>query len=244
MVVTQADIEELKKQGYPENLIRETLREIEMEDLNKSYGNVAEQRQFDPRQNSQLSSFSTKLDENLVKWQLELNDILERAEHILKGDLPKFRDGYVIWDKNSNPENNPLNEKGVQAIMKILSFYITRHKILADYTQDEINYHVYDFGRELNNLIFMRDEDFGMDTDEKRKDYSMIVLQLKDMVEDSYKRALNGSEKESLRKIMNISQNTNTNAQLGGGVTMNQQGMPVKERGLLNPARYLSGKYH
>jgi hypothetical protein len=243
MQISSNDINDLRKQGYTDDQIRMALAEIEQEELQKSYGQTQFQRQNDVRANSQLSSFATKIDENLIRWQLELNDILERAEHILKGDVPKFVDGFIIWERNPNPEENALNNKGVHACMKVLALYVNRNTILADYTNEEINFKVYDFARALNNLIFMKDEDFGMDTDEKRKDYDMLVNELKDIVHSAYKRALDGAEKRSLREMINVSQNTNTNSQLGGGISINAQGVPQKERGMLNPMRYIRGKY-
>jgi len=237
------DIDDLKKQGYSEGEIQKALGELEQEELSGSYGNVQEQRGRDPRQNSQLSSFSSKAEDNIVRWQLELNDILERAEHILRGDIPTFKDGHIIWDKNPHPELNTLNECGVQEIMKILSMYVNRNKVLADYTNEEINIKVYDFGRALNNLIFMRDYEMGMDTEEKRKNYDMLVNELKDIVHDTYKRALDGAEKRSLREMITVSQQTSTNNNLGAGFGMNDNGQISKERGLLNPLRYVSGKY-
>jgi hypothetical protein len=235
------DIEDLKKQGYTEGEIQQAMKEVEKEELDGSYGNVQSQRGRDPRQNSQISSFSTKANEDIIRWQLELNDILERAEHILRGDIPKFEDGHIVWKENPHPENNPLNDVGVQEIMKILAMYINRNTILSDYSNEEINFKVYDFGRAVNNLIFMRDFEFGMDTQEKRKNYEMLVTELKDIVHSSYKRALDGAEKRSLREMINVSQATST--QLGQGMTMNAQGQVQKERGLLNPMRYVSGKY-
>ena len=237
------DIDDLKKQGYSEGEIQKALGELEQEELSGSYGNVQDQRGRDPRQNSQLSSFSSKAEDNIVRWQLELNDILERAEHILRGDIPTFKDGHIIWDKNPNPELNTLNECGVQEIMKILSMYVNRNKVLADYSNEEINIKVYDFGRALNNLIFMRDYEIGMDTEEKRKNYDMLVNELKDIVHDTYKRALDGAEKRSLREMITVSQQTSTNNNLGAGFGMNDNGQVSKERGLLNPLRYVSGKY-
>jgi coproporphyrinogen III oxidase len=68
--------------------------------------------------------------------------------------------------------------------MKILALYVNRNKVLADYTNEEINFKVFDFGRAVNNLIFMRDFEFGMDTEEKRKNYEMLVTELKDIVHD------------------------------------------------------------
>jgi hypothetical protein len=237
------DIEDLKKQGYGEAEIQQALKEIEKEELQGSYGTIQNQRSNDPRQNSQLSSFSAKAEDNIVRWQLELNDILERAEHILRGDIPKFRDGHILWEENPHPENNPLNSVGVQEIMKILALYVNRNKVLSDYTNEEINFKVFDFGRAVNNLIFMRDFEFGMDNEEKRKNYEMLVTEMKDIVHDTYKRALDGAEKRSLREMITVSQATSTNNQLGNGFGVNQQGQVGKERGLLNPMRYVKGKY-
>lgn len=241
--LSQKDIEDLKKQGYSEVEIHQALREIEKEELNGSYNLVQQKRTGDPRQNSQISSFSTKQNDDIVRWQLELNDILERAEHILRGDIPKFEDGHIVWKENPHPELNPLNDIGVQEVMKILAMYINRNTILSDYSNPEINFKVFDFSRAINNLIFMRDYEFGMDTDEKRKNYEMLVTELKDIVHSSYKRALNGAEKRSLREMIQVSQNTSTSAQLGGGTVINNAGQVSRERGLLNPMRYVKGKY-
>jgi len=244
MLLSSQDLDELRKQGYSDFQIQTALKEMEKEDLNRSYSQIQVQRTSDPRQNSQISSFSTRQDENIIRWQLELNDILERAEHILKGDVPKFRDGHIIWEANPNPERNCLNAEGVHACMKCLALYVNRNTILSDYTNEEINVKVFDFGREINNLIFMKEDIFGMDNDEKRKDYSMLVLELKDIVHSAYKRALDGAEKRSLREMINVTQSTATSTQMGGGgISINNQGMPQKERGILNPLRYIRGKY-
>lgn len=237
------DIEDLKKQGYGEAEIQQALKEIEKEELQGSYGAIQNQRNNDPRQNSQLSSFSAKAEDNIVRWQLELNDILERAEHILRGDIPKFQDGHILWQENPHPEKNPLNAIGVQEIMKILALYVNRNKVLSDYSNEEINIKVFDFGRAVNNLIFMRDFEFGMDDEEKRKNYEMLVTEMKDIVHDTYKRALDGAEKRSLREMISVSQATSTNNQIGNGYGVNQSGQVSKERGLLNPMRYVKGKY-
>ena len=237
------DIEDLKRQGYSAGEIQVAVKELEHEDLTGSYNKIQNQRSNDPRRNSQLSSFSTKTEDNIVRWQLELNDILERAEHILRGDIPTFQEGHIIWTKNPDPENNPLNAVGVAEIMKILSMYVNRNKVLADYSNEEINVKVFDFGRALNNLVFMRDYEMGMDNEEKRKNYEMLITEVKDIIHDTYKRALNGAEKRSLREMITVTQQTSTNSQVGAGFGVNQAGQVSKERGLLNPLRYVRGKY-
>lgn len=235
--VTQQDISTLKSQGYTDQQIQQAIKEVKAEE--RMYYNQAVQKANDPRTQSQRSSFETAPDENMIKWQLELNDILEKAEHILRGDKPVFQDGQVIWQKNPEPEKNPLNEYGVQKVMRILSMYINRNTILSDYEQDEINYKVFDFGREINDLFFKKYEEMGMDTDEKRKEYPMLIREIVDVVHSAYKRALLGGERESLRTARHVTQSTQN------PTYPTQMVMPQTQqtRGLLNPMRYVMGKY-
>lgn len=233
------DAEQLKNLGYTEAEIQQGLREMEQENLNATYQQYQNQTSIDPRQFSRISTFSTSQQPDIIKWQLELNDILERTEHILRGDVPKFKNGQVIWDSNPDSDKNMFNEYGVQEVMKILAMYINRNTILSDYDNDEINLKVFDFGREFNNLIFMRYDSFGMTTEEKRKNYPMLIREMVDIVHSAYKRSLDGGERRSLREMISVSQNTTS----GTGVTVNAQGQPLKERGILNPMRIIKGKY-
>lgn len=244
--LTQQDLMDLRKQGYSDQDIADALRDIETEELRNSQYSINQGRMNDPRNSSQQSVFSTVRDDNLIRWQLELNDILERAEHILRGDIPISREGQIIWEKNPHPEDNPLNPYGVAEIMKILSMYINRNTILSDYDRDEINYKVFDFGRRINNLIFMRYEELGMDNEHKRKHYDVLVGQITDLVHSAYKRALMGGERRSLREMISISQSTQTTGMMtpNGSTISTNGGIPPRERGMLNPLRYISGKYH
>lgn len=241
LALSQTDMEDLRNQGYSDYEINQAMKEVEKEQLGRSYQQTQERKYNDPRQNSQISSFSSRQDENIIRWQLELNDILERAEHILRGDIPEFKDGHIIWVQNKHPEENPMNEKGVGEVMKILAMYVNRNTILSDYDNKEINIKVFDAGRDINNLVFMRYEDFGMDTEEKKKNYPIIVREIIDVIHSAYKRALDGAEKRSLREMVSITQAT-THQMDGRGVTINNQGQANRERGLLNPMRLIRGK--
>ena len=145
----------------------------------------------------------------------------------------------MMWMPNKNPKDNILNEYGVQEIMRILSMYLNRNTILSDYEATEINLKVPDFGRELNDLFFMKYEEMGLIGLEKRKNYPMLLREMVDIVHSSYKRALNGGEKRSLREARSITQ---TEA-IAGGVTVNNQQTQPQTRGILNPMRYVAGKY-
>lgn len=235
--ITQQEIVALKKQGYTDQMIQEALAKMEERELRNSYSDSYDEE--DPIQESQHSSFMTRPEENLIKWQLELNDILERAEHILRGDVPTYKRGVLIWEKNDDPKQNPLNKQGIQEVMKILAMYINRNTILSDYNNDEINYKVFDFGREINNFIFMIYDEIGLDTEQKRKSYGLIVRELVDLVHSAYKRALHGGERRSLREMIQVSQT----GQLQGFPGQGMQSQQPRERSILNPMRFIKGKY-
>lgn len=235
MQLTQKELDELRKQGYSDSEISTALGELEKENLEGSYNNTKSGMSTP----NQYSKFGANPNNDIVKWQLELNDILEKAEHILRGDIVTFENNNIVWKPNPNADENTLNEFGVMLIMKCLSNYINRNTILADYTDQEIREKVFDFGRELNNLIFMKYEEMGMDDENKRKEYPMLVLTMKDIVHSAYSRAKDGGERRSLREMINISQSQLLQQ---GGMQGNNPNQPMK-RGLLNPMRYIAGKY-
>jgi len=232
------DIADLKSQGFSDSEINKAVGEIEKEDLQIQAGSRGDNK----TNYGQQSSFSQKgmNMSDVARWQLELNDLLEQAEHILKGDIVGYENNKRIWKSNPKPEKNSLNEDGVRLIMLDLQNYVNRHIILGDYDKEEINKIVLEYGKKLNDLVFMKYEKMGMDTEEKRKEYRSIVLNVTNLVYASYKRALDGGERRSLREMINVNQNQTTG--VGSGVVVNA-GQQQKVRGILNPMRYVAGKY-
>ena len=227
---------DLKREGYSEQEISEAVREIQVEERM----GVPQQRQ-DPRMYAQNSAFAPQFQDNLIKWQLELDNILERCEHILRGDKLVFDGGNLTWQPNINEKDNILNEYGVAEVMRILSMYLNRNTILSDYDDTEIREKVLDFGRELNDLFYMKYEEMGLIGLEKRKNYPMLIREMVDIIHSAYKRALHGGEKRSLREARSITQ---TEAISGGGAVVNVAGSQMQQqtRGILNPMRYIAGK--
>ena len=237
--LTQQDVLNLKAKGFKESDIAQAVKELEQETLQGGYDKT--KQQTDPRANAYHSAFGSKVSEDIAKQQLELNDILEKAEHILKGDIVEFENGQLNWKDNPDIKNNTLNKKGVQICMKFLSLYINRNTILADYTDEEVRYKTLDFGKRFNDLLFLKYDEMGMDTEEKRKEYASIVGAITDVVHSAYSRAKDGRERESYRKMISVSQ-ASSGMGMAGGVNINTPSQP-KTRGLLNPMRYVAGKY-
>lgn len=236
--LNQQQVMELKKEGHTDFEIQMALQEVNKEvSMQDQYNYTkSQQKQTPPMQTSTFQYVPT---DNLIKWQLELNDILERAEHILREDIVMITNGIPDWHPNPYPERRVFSEYGVQEIMRILSMYINRNTILSDYEPQEINDTVFDIGKEINDLLFMKYEDFGLTTLEKRKNYPMLHREIIDMIRSAYKRAQYGSEQKSLRTARSIQQQENI---MPPNVNINT-GEMRRERSMLNPARYLGGRY-
>lgn len=145
---------------------------------------------------------------NLIVWQLELDNILERLEHLLRGDILKEDGkGGIDYVAPTDTRLIILNDYGVQLIMNFISFYLNRNTILSNYKEERIYEILHDLGYELADLVYINYETMGLDTVEKRSRSSVFVMNILHMIESSYNRALAGEERDSLRKARIVTQN-------------------------------------
>jgi len=235
VALTQQDIQSFRNMGYTDQEIQAAVNQLQAENPLQASYNKAMQGNTAQMSNTLVSGMNAQ--ENLIKWQLELDSILERVEHILRGDKPKMIDGNLIFVPAKTEDEQIFNDFGVSEIMRILSMYLNRNTILSNYDEITINWKVLDFGNEVSDLIFLKYEDLGLNTLEKRKRYPMIVRELVDTVHSAFLRALNGGERDSLRQARQIHQQENFNPMMPGAGGM------ARERSVFNPMRYLTGKY-
>jgi len=241
-MISQETLTELKVMGFNDTEINEAMKEIEIEEtrnkLSNSYNQT--QNQLDPRRFSPPSSIISKPDENIMRWTLDLSEIMERAEHVLRGDKLVFKEGNIIWKSPEQEDEQILNNYGIQEVMRILSMYVNRNTILSNYSLEEIQFKIYDFGKELSDLFFMKYEVFGWkDNLEKRKNYPMLMREMIDIVHSAYNRALGGKEREIAHSNYQINQSEQINPN-GVNVNVNQ---PMREKSLLNPTRWFGSRY-
>ena len=164
------------------------------------------------------SMFSNENQQNLVEFQLDLDSIIEKIDHMLRGDELVFDDnGSLIWRKQTNVKLMLFNESGIQEILRILQIYLNRGTILSNYDEAVINTKMYDLGTELIDLIYTKYESMGLDTDEKRKHYSIICREIIDIVHSAYLRAYAGGERESLRTARTVTQSEPMGQNMMGG---------------------------
>lgn len=199
--------------------------EEEYEDLRNNTKNINQGMQ------GVMSAYNTENEENLIKWQLDLKQDLEDIYHLLRGDI-KVEDekGNEFYKEAEDPDLRTFNEFGVQLVMNIMKFYLNRNTILSNYKEDVIEWKVYDFGIRISDLVHNKYEDMmttiEQEEDESEKDfakrreehlaeklklYPLIVGELVDTVHSAYLRAYRGGERESLRKVMSVTQNETPN---------------------------------
>ena len=115
--------------------------------------------------NAQLSLFGGEQNDNLIKWQLDLDEYLDKVYHLLKGDSIKAdENGNLVYAEANNNDLKPFNEFGTQLIMNLIQFYLNRNTILSNYDEETILEKVYDFGIRLSDLVHNRYEDMMMTT--------------------------------------------------------------------------------
>lgn len=196
-------------------------------------------------QQAQTSAFSQTPTGNLVEYQLELKQELDRIYHLLSGHIIGLdSEGNEVWIEAEDDRLKIFSEYGVKQIMNIISFYINKNTLMSYYDEETIRWKVRDFGIELADLIFNRYEVFFYyptpeelfakyqpiirrkgyhindeelyykcvkwsreELQSKFRHYNMICMSIIDAVDSTYRRALKGEERDSLRKFMHISQN-------------------------------------
>lgn len=151
--------------------------------------------------------YSAQYQNSVVEWQLDLSKELELIHHQIRGHVIKRdMDGNEFWDKPEDEEQILLNEKGAQEIEKIIRNYLNKNTLLSNFDEILIKNRVSQFAHRLRRFIYLNYEEFGLTTYYKQKHFEMIVMNIVDMVESAYYRALNGGERESLTTIRQIIQ--------------------------------------
>lgn len=152
--------------------------------------------------------FQAQNKQNLVEWQLDFKSELDDIERLLRCDIiTRDKEGNNIWVRNPNPERIIFNDIGVNDILREIRMFLNKNKVLSNYGVEEIKPRIKMIGHELRILIYNNYEHYGMDNEYKMNNYSMIVLTILSMIEDSYRRAINGLERKDLNQARIVNQN-------------------------------------
>lgn len=207
-----------------------------MQDITRQAGNMNEG--YNPGGFGQYDAptfFKNEEQENLIRWQLDIHEELERIEHLLRKHVPGVDSKGRTYFKEPNEEDKLFNETGINEILNLLAWYLNKNIILSNFKEDDIKMRCKQFHRYLTDFIFNNYQRFGLNTKEKIKHYPMIVMNLTNTVEAAYNRALNGGERGSLREARSVVQNE----PIGGMGQMNMMQQQPQRRSIFKPTTWL-----
>lgn len=185
------------------------------------------------KMNQAVTLFSDKEDDNIIKWQLDIERSLLRIERLLRKQVPKRDPKTNAVYYADCPENQLLNEYGVNEIMNLLSTYVNKEIILSVYTDTQIDMIMNQFGEEVIDFIYTNMERFGMDTPDKKKHYPMLTMGIINLVDATYRKAIGGKTLDNLKTARVVNQTE----QLGQHQVY--PSINKKQYGVLNPRRYI-----
>ncbi len=181
------------------------------------------------------SSFQGGEGSNLIEYQLDPGDLLNRLEHFLRGEYISFdNDGNEYWAKQKDKKLILLNDYGVSCIMSIIGSYLDKNTVLSTYDEMRINEILADIGDELADWIYCNYEIIGMDTDFKKTRFKLLVLNILHIVETAYRRAIGGQTREDLNSAKIFTQSD----YIGNRSPLNNPAMSKKKFNLLRPSSW------
>jgi hypothetical protein len=147
--------------------------------------------------------------QNLIELELDFTNELADIQRLLRCDIIIRDNEGEHWGVNPDKSKIFFNELGVSDFMRNLVIIVNKHKVLANYSIEEINDRVKQMKHEIRTLIYNNYEVYGMDNEYKMNNYSMVVLSIGSVIEDAYRRALAGATHKGLSEQRLVTQNQN-----------------------------------
>ncbi len=172
---------------------------------------------------------SATKNENLITFQIETTELLDKLEHFYKGEyIGTLENGDAGWVKPKDKKQIPLNNFGVSAMMEIVSKYVDKNTTLSYYSEMRIYEILGDLGEELVIYILSNYEKMGMDDNFKKTKFRLLVITTLHMIESTYRKAIGGKTIEEINQSRIITQTDSMGRSLSP--------MPTKRRfNIFNP---------
>lgn len=146
--------------------------------------------------------------QNLIEWELDFKPELDAIESLLRCDVYiRGPNGRGYWAPNPDKDRILFNDVGISDILRNIVILVNKNKALSNYDDEEINARVGQIKHELRILIYNNYEDYGMDNEYKMNNYSMIIMSIGSIIEDVYRRAMNGATHQGLGEQRLVQQN-------------------------------------
>jgi len=170
--------------------------------------------------NPLLSDYGVRKIMQYITFYLNKNKLLSNyTEEIINEKMEDF--GISLADNIFMKYDLYFNQPTFEEIKKVFEDKAEAKRKMRGYVYEVMNLPKND--KEINKEIMLEAE-FHLEKQfevikaqlfkEKLKDFDMIMREIQDCVHDTYLRALNGSERSSLRKHWNITENMGSNNNL------------------------------
>lgn len=145
-----------------------SLSEQEQDKIKKSFDYLNDKLEASEHENlrlrnqyGQLSTSPPDADSEMAKLQLDCDKIVDQAYHLLSGHiLIKDSKGGDKWIEPDDDRLKTLSKNGVYMIMNQLKFYINPNTLLSNFSKEEVDAIVLNFGNIVNDLLFNKAEFF------------------------------------------------------------------------------------
>lgn len=176
----------------------------EEEDLMRYANDISSQLSVEKARTGELSSALSQLQtqgykENIVEFQLETQQILEKIEHFLRADIVIITEnGDLDYVKNPDEEQIILNDYGVNYIMSLLQSYFNKGTFLSNLEEQRIYAIMSEIATEIRKFTFCNYEKMGMNTPQKVARFPSLLVQVFHMTELALMRAWKGEERSTI----------------------------------------------
>jgi hypothetical protein len=178
----------------------------EMQLLQNMSAKIAQSEANNAKLSKAVTMFTDTESDNLVKWQFDIDKSLLRIERLLRKQVPKRDQETKEVYYEDCKENELFNEYGINEIMNLLSWYVNKELMLTCYTEEQINLIMEQFGYELADFLYYNMEKFGLNTEDKKKHYPMVWMNIVNIVDATYRKSLDGLTLESLKTARIVNQ--------------------------------------
>lgn len=159
--------------------------------------------------------------QNLVEWELDFKPELDDIARSLRCDILIVDEhGNQFWSPNQDKTKVFLNELGVNDVLRKIILLVNKNKVLSNFTDEEIKRRVRMIGHEIRALIYNNYETYGIDNEYKMNNYPSIVMDVLDVVDSAYRRAIKGETHKGLNEQRIVTQSDTLNR---------EQGLPQKQ---------------
>lgn len=174
--------------------------------------------------------------QNLIEFQLETNEYLAKLRHYLAGDIETIdKDGNRYFEVQKDDNLRILNNLGVNNYMGILSGFIGKETFLSVYGEERINELIGELGQLLRVETFSNAELYGLNTEYKITQFTILVYRTLVFIENAYRRSIAGKERELTRESRMVIQNQPLNTPQMGGMGIPTSLMPKQRFSLFKP---------